>query len=248
MGNEVAKSEDFEGDDGFGGSLTSGRVCKGRVGLWSDSEHWHDRDGMKLPSPLLVPAVDAVLRRWKDNVPEYITDKPLPDPALLNQTIPMNEWQKGIDGKPRPPWEYTVVVYLIDLVSGEIITYQSSTVGARIAYDNLREAVITMRALRGTRVSPVVELAERPFKKNFGMRSRPHFQIIDWRTPGGGQRAIPPAPATPPLTGPPPTPTQAAPSATAASAEAKPAAETLAEMGKVKPVTMEEYVKDSIPW
>jgi hypothetical protein len=261
MSNDVVKPENPEPDDGFSGSVASGRVAKGRIGLWSDSEHWHDRDGLPLSSPLLVLGVTEVLRRWQDNVPDYITDKPLPDPADLNACIPQSEWQLGIDGKLRPPWEHTIVVYLVDpVVTGEIITYQASTRGAHIAYDNLREAVITMRALRGARVLPVVELAERPFPTNYGMRTRPHFQIIDWRTPADGQQAIPPAPATPQLMGPPSTPTtpQAAPAATTASAETKPKPEpkpetkpataTLEKMGTVKPVSTEEYIQDSIPW
>ena len=151
---------------------------------------WIDRDGLTPPSPLLVVAVDEALQKWKDNKPEVIRDKPLPDLQQLNAAIPQNEWENGIDGKLRKPWARIVVVYLVDPQVGAIYTYTSPTIGARIAYDALKEGTVTMRALRGIRVMPVVNLSERPFKTNFGMRRRPHFDIVGWKTPGD-DKAIP---------------------------------------------------------
>jgi hypothetical protein len=64
-----------------------------------------------------------------------------------------------------------VLVYFVNLATGEFHTFPSATVGAHIAYDALKEAVVTMRALRGTRVMPMVNLSERPFKTGFGIRA-----------------------------------------------------------------------------
>ena len=63
------------------------------------------------PSPLLVVAINEVLQTLANGNAGVISDKPLPDPEELNAAIPINEWEIGIDGKPRKPWEHIVVVY-----------------------------------------------------------------------------------------------------------------------------------------
>jgi hypothetical protein len=218
MTDDITTPDEPEADDGFSGSSRSGRVGKGSYLKWNDMQHWIDRDGLTPPSPLLVVAVNEIVRRWKDGTAEDIVDKPLPDPEQLNAAIPVTEWEEGIDGKPRPPWAHTVIVYLVHLATGETYTYAAATVGAHIAYDALKESVITMRALRGTKCMPLVNLSERPMKMRFGMGKRPHFQIIGWKTPGEDAHAIPVQPAGPQLFGPtvaqaetPSTPTEASP-------------------------------------
>ena len=192
-----------EPDDGFHrGSLTTGSLNKGTYLKWTDSGGWIDRDGLTPPPGLLVLAVDTALQKWKDSRPEVIRDKPLPDPEKLNASIPKTQWEKGIDGQLRKPWSHIVIVYFVNPSTGEIYTYTSPTTGAHIAFDALCEAVVTMRALRGQRVMPVVNLSDRPMKTNFGMRKRPHFEIIGWKAPGDDARAVPVKPATPELSSP----------------------------------------------
>jgi hypothetical protein len=173
-----------EDDDGFHGSLNSGRLLKGSYMKWTDAAHWVDRDGLMPPSPLLVVAINEVLQKWKDNKVEVIRDKPFPEPEQLNSATPVSEWERGMDGTPRKPWAHVVVVYLVDLATAQFYTYASPTTGGHIAYDALKEAVVVMRALRGSRVMPIINLSERPMKTPFGMRRRPHFEIIGWKTPG----------------------------------------------------------------
>jgi hypothetical protein len=245
-------------DDGFHGPLISGRLIKGIFIKWTDAAHWTDRDGLAPPSPMLVIAINEVLQRWKNNKVEIIASKPLPNIEELNSAIPMGEWEKGVDNKPRPPWAHTVVVYFVDLGTGAFFTYVATTTGAHMAYDALRESVLTMRALRGTRSMPLVRLEERPFKTNFGLRTRPHFQIIDWKEPGGDNNALPPKPSTPQLGS--PTKTASAPMSAPAvnnptqTYQAKPkppvklANETLHVMGDVKPLTASEILNDELPW
>src|SRR6478672_11852956 len=105
MSNEVTPHEPEPlDDDGFGGSLAGGRLIKGSLLKWTDSLHWVDRDGVVPPSPLLVVAINEVLQKWKNNKPEIIGKKPLPDPEVLNAAI------LGRDGKPRPPWQHVIRV------------------------------------------------------------------------------------------------------------------------------------------
>jgi hypothetical protein len=263
MANEVTSYEPDAEDDGFSASSRSRRVGRGSYLRWNDKQNWVDRDGIAVPSPLLVVAVNQILRRWKANVAEDIVDKPLPDPDELNAAIPIAEWERGVDGTPRKPWAHTIIVYLVNLATGETYTYAASTVGAHIAYDALKEAVITMRALRGTKCMPLVNLSERPMKMKFGMGLRPHFGIIGWKTPGDDANAVPVQPAAPQLTGPAPdapsTPVEepAAPAPQHAKprlrqARPKPAvnvtSETLKTMGDVKPVSTNEILGDEVPW
>jgi hypothetical protein len=267
--NDLVPREPEDNDDGFHGSLSSNLFRSNNHLRWTDTAHWTDRDGLAPPSPMLVFAVDEALQRWKDNKPTVIRDKPLPDIEQLNATIPQSEWEKGLDGKLRTPWEHVVIVCLIDPNTGRSYKYTAPTVGAHIAYDELHEAVITMRALRGTNVVPVVNLSERPWNTNWGLRKRPYFDIVGWKAPGGDVSAVTAKP-TPQLSGPsparakappppvsPPTPASTAgPPANnpAQPCQAKPkpavklADETLATMGEVKPATMSEIVDDEVPW
>jgi hypothetical protein len=249
-----------EHDDGFHGSLNSGRLLKGTGVKWTDTEHWMGRDGRTPPSPLLVIAINEILQRWKDGKAEIINEKPLPDPAQLNSTIPTAEWEHGNDNTPRPPWAHVVVVYFVNLATGEFFTYAAATSGGHIAYDAFKEAVITMRALRGARVMPIVNLSERPMKTKFGMKRRPHFEIIAWKTPGDHSKAVPVKPMPPQISGPVTAPVETPPApASAASSVTEPrqaepktpvnlGIETVAAMGEVEPLTSNEILDDQIPW
>jgi hypothetical protein len=259
-------------DDGFHGPLNVDHLGSNYL-KWTAAAHWVDRDGLTPPSPLLVFAIDEALRMWKANQPTIIRDKPLPDLEQLNASIPRSEWERGIDGQPRKPWEHIVIVRLVNPGTGEIYKYEAATTGAHIAYDKLKESVMTTRMLRGTRVMPIVLLSEKPMKTNYGMGLRPHFEIVDWKIPGGDAQMVSAKPTAPQLTGPtaasvqspptsPPTSPPASPSAASAPAtntsaqpyEAKPkppvnlAGETLTAMGNVKPVTTGEIMDDEVPW
>jgi hypothetical protein len=277
MTNELAKRQPSFGDDnyddGFSDTSSSERTMRSSYLRWTEQLHWIDRDGMPPPSPLLVHGVGESVRRWRtiDGVkqPQDIWAKPLPDPDELNRTTPRSEWERQLDGSVGAGWKHEVFVYLVNLATGERYEYSNSTSGAHLAWDLLREAVITMRALRGSKCFPVVNLTERPMRSKYrpnGMGMRPHFDIIDWKTPGGVDdgKALPAQPPTPQLPGPAaaPAPMPAAPTSTSsATTPTPPAAQprqvkppvnlpgyTLAAMGDVKPVPPSEELNDKIPW
>ena len=75
MSNEITKPG--PDDDGFSGSLNSGRLVKGTFLKWNDTAHWQDRDGLTPPSPLLVIAINEALQMWKNGKATVIADKPL---------------------------------------------------------------------------------------------------------------------------------------------------------------------------
>ena len=110
--NEITKIDDD--DDGFGGSIANSRFIRGQILRWSDTGGWSDRDGLRPPEELLVLACNEGLQRWKGKKAESITTKPLPYSKELNASVPVAEWEPGIDGKLKPPWAHVAIVYLID--------------------------------------------------------------------------------------------------------------------------------------
>jgi len=244
-------------DGDFPSGTPGKRELRGTPARWNETTKWVDRDGLPLPSPMLVVGFTTELHRWKDKKLDKISEHPLPDPADLNSAIPKAEWEKGLDGQPRPPWQLTYVIWLVSLDTGALYKYANSTFGAMLLYNHLDEQVAVMRMIRGEHVLPIVNLEQRPMKTQYGMKTRPHLHIIGWRTPGGGggprltpQSPMPQigAPTTPTPT--PTTPTTPTPTPTTPPPAPSPAATTasiLDHTQPVKPVTVGELIADELP-
>jgi len=253
---------------GILGPPSNDRVMRGLILNWNDTADWHDRDGCKVTDTgsMLVMGMFEALQRWQEHRPYYIAQHPLPDPDQLNAKIPQSEWEKDLNGQPTPPWKRAFGAYVVNEKTGTLYTYCNTTAGARMAIEQLSEAVTVMRLLRGEDVLAVVDLQRRPFKTDFGMRSRPHLHVLYYRTPKRGLGAAPslmpqtptpqisgpsaapaPAPSTPSPSptpsNPVPAPTLSPPAAAAATSESvvRDATEP------VKPVTTSEYFNDSLP-
>jgi len=97
-------------------------------------------------------------------------------------------------------------------------------------------------------------------KTAFGMKTRPHLEIVDWRAPKGGDGALVQSPSTPQL--PPAAATAATPAATSsdeaptatpstapssATPPASSASTVLDNTKPVKPVTVGELIADELP-
>ena len=175
--------------DGFDETDTSDRVIQGTLIKCVDG-NWVDRNGQPVPKgSLLALSTATIIQHWEDQKPtETIVKRPgqpLPDVDELNAQIPQSEWEEGVDGNPRPPWQLQRVVYLLDEKTAERYTYASGTIGANIAISNLRTRVHDMRFMRGQGVLPIVELFNKPMKTKFGGKLRPEFKIVGWRDAGG---------------------------------------------------------------
>ena len=182
--------------------LSGNRVSRGTPVRWAETRSWRDRDGLPIPDTMLVIGYTTVLKRWQNKKAFYITEHPLPNPDQLNAAIPVAEWEIGLDGKPSKPWKLTYVIYMVDLKTGAVFTYEHDTYGAMLCFNNLEEQIAVYRMLRGEQVWPIVHLEQRPWKSaKYGMQMRPHLQILDWRTPLGGSQFMPQTP-TPQLPGP----------------------------------------------
>jgi|SRR6516164_168120 hypothetical protein len=198
-------------DGGMLARLLTGQVTHGVIARWSETTGWTTREGQPLPSPMLLLGFGTVLRRWKDKRPYYITDSPLPDPETLNSEIPIEEWEKNLNGDPTPPWKYCFVFYLVHEATGRLHTFAHDTYGTLLCYEAIKEQCFVKQWLTGKFVMPMVQLGKAPWKSaTYGMQMRPHLEPIEWREPpraDGGNLAAP-AP-TPQLSG--PTPAAAAP-------------------------------------
>ena len=178
----------------------SRRLIRGVIAKCVDGR-WADADGLPLPERLLVVGTTRALQCWREQMPvDTIIEEPgepLPDVDELNAQVPQNEWEDGLDGKPRPPWQRNYVAYLVNAETGDFYTYLNSTVGARIAFDRLNDRLEVMRRLRGMNVMPVVALDSRPMKTNFGQKLRPEFRILEWLEMAAATPAITHQPAAP---------------------------------------------------
>jgi hypothetical protein len=239
------------------------RVIQGTM-LKSVDGRWRDRDGLEPPSELLVVGTTRAHQCWgrdRDLLDTILEQpgEPLPDVDALNAQIPREEWGVGLDGQPRPPWQLNYVVYLIDPVSAGVFTFINSTVGARIAWEKLTDAIKWKRMLHGANVAPIVKLDSRPMRTKMGTKQRPEFTVVEWRELNGKGPTQIGSPSAPQLEyrpePPPATQHPAGPdvikrieSADEAAPPAKAKQKSASKIGKpVKPTTISEEIDDGLP-
>jgi hypothetical protein len=171
-------------DDGWNDTEVNDRVISGDLIKCVDGV-WTAKDGTAVPKRLLALATTTVLQLWKDKTPVQTIIKrpgqPWPNIDDLNAEIPEDQWELGLDGKLRPPWQRQFVIYMLDPETAANFTFANGTTGASIAVSNLKDAIKWQRAIRGDHVVPLVELSNKPMKTKFGSKLRPHFQVIEWR-------------------------------------------------------------------
>ena len=177
-------------DDRDNKRLIIGIKLKCTDGQWSAS----DGSEPKPEAHYLVRGTATAAQLWQGNIPvETIIKepgKPFPDVNELNEKLPQSGWEKGLDGKPRPPWLITRAVYLIRVPDGKLFTYLNSTFGAKLAISGLRDQVNVMRELRGADVVPIVKLSKAPMRTKFGQKLRPDFVVVEFRQVAGPRQAV----------------------------------------------------------
>ncbi len=183
--------------------LIHGSLLKCVDGRWS-TQDTPDMTGRQL----LALTTAKAIQRWqlKDPV-ETVVDAGtgLPDIEELNAKIPRAEWEPGLDGLPRPPWQLQYVVYLldpvrrIDLHLRQLDSWREHRLGAFG-----RSRCLGCGRSRKLICFPLVLLDSKSMKTKMGVvKQRPEFTIIDWSDLSGGpaiaqqqQRAIEAKPAT----------------------------------------------------
>jgi hypothetical protein len=151
---------------------------------------WLHRDDSEVPPDTRLMALKSksAIRRWKNQklVEAFVetATKPLPDINALNAKVPRKEWEKGLNGQPREPYERCEVVYLFDPDSAEEFTFVTPSLGGRIAVRELCKQVSNKRTLTGKNLFPIVRLSTKPMSTKYGPRQRPHFEVVGWDTLG----------------------------------------------------------------
>jgi hypothetical protein len=175
----------------FEGSDPATRLIRGTVLKCVDGR-WSAKDcNLAADQLYLCLGTTQALQCWQDGMPSETilkeVGKALPDVDELNEQTPHESWEKGLDGKPRPPWQRNFVAYLVRISDAAAFTYLNSTFGAKIAVGYLTDQVKRMSTLRGINVVPIIRLSSAPMSTDFGQKMRPHFEIVDWREIGGGE-------------------------------------------------------------
>ena len=185
-------------DDGFAVSERSGtNLIKGIITKFADSIYKANKTEVIEQAPqgptFVVPGIVTAWVHWKAGRPieHKITH--------TGQTHPWREdlgdddkteWELGVGESPKDPWRDTRYVYLVNLRSGKTLTFVTDTVGGRQAVGELKDAIMTVRQAQ-PHALPVVQLATTTMPTKYGgVRPRPSFEIVDWRS---GTRASPTA-------------------------------------------------------
>src|SRR6516162_11714955 len=94
----------------FDGADDNDRLIKGAI-LKNIDGRWSAKDGTILQDGELFLGLGTTeaVQGWQNNMPrDVIMKQPgesLPDVDQLNEQIPQTDWEKGLNGLPRPPWQ-----------------------------------------------------------------------------------------------------------------------------------------------
>ena len=78
---------------------------------------------------------------------------------------------------------------MVNLRSGKTLTFVTDAVGGRQAVGELKDAIMTVRQVQ-PHALPVVQLATTTMPTKYGgVRPRPSFEIVDWRSGTPAARA-----------------------------------------------------------
>jgi hypothetical protein len=91
-----------------------------------------------------------------------------------------SDWPVDLSGNPSCPWKYAHFLYLMDIDSGQTLTFSSSTSGGKVAINELTQQIKSMRTM-SPGAMPVIALESVQMSTKFGKKPRPSFRILNWR-------------------------------------------------------------------
>jgi hypothetical protein len=190
------------GNDGWGDAAAenAGRVLRGNLLKFSDWT-WSKGGGAELKDGTQLVALGTVRAwvKWEGGKPaKYLipeAGRAMPEREELGD-LNQDDWEAGVDGKPKDPWQNTRFVHLVDPVSAEIFTFSTSSWGGRGAVADLAEQIQRVRYANPGAL-PVVELSAAPMVTKFGKKSKPLFKVIEWRKGGSLVQGDEPQPQPP---------------------------------------------------
>ena len=193
-------NEEVEGADRpQGGSVIHGTLIK-----FTSEAEWVTGNGdeMSRERELIVVDMVRIVQKWVDQMPQETIIVPpgekFPDINAMNEAAPQSEWREDLNGNKVGPYQKQIVVYLLDALSLDKLTFPRSTTGGGIACRDLSDKVAWMLKNRGPRVSAVITLSDTFMPTKYGGRKRPHFEVVRWigfDTGEGGDALSAPKPA-----------------------------------------------------
>jgi hypothetical protein len=161
--------------------LFVGRILRFRDGnYYEDKEKIFRTDG----KIFAFQAQRRYWQRWEDG-------KPVNDDlriTLNGQKHPLREtlgyddesqWPAGLSGKPEDPWHDCGAMHILDEDTGQSYSFATNSYGGRLALTDLASSIRSYRAKRPG-AKPLIALAQRSWKTQYGMRQRPDFPIQGW--------------------------------------------------------------------
>jgi hypothetical protein len=246
--DDLPVSDGFDGfEDGIEGAdgQETSRIIQGTLVRFTNDFAWMTNDDDELSATLELIVIDVlrIVQYWKpdgtaDNDKTIILGpgKLFPDVDAMNAAAPKSEWSEKF-GKMVGPWRRQHVTYMLDPATMSKFTFPTSSIGGAIGVTELVDKVKWMRKCRGAHVCPVITVATKPFPTSYGMRKRPHFNVVRWvdLSSGGGGDLLPAAH----------TPT----SGDTGAKEKQPEAKKAAAVGKsVTEPTIKEDMNDDLPF
>jgi hypothetical protein len=180
MNQEIATVQDgFTVDEKVGNGLVRGVLTKFLDGVYKANKT------ETLPDGTCLIALDVVTCWvcWKGGKPvEHRVTQPGQTHPDRDDLPDQDEslWEAGLNGEPSDPWRNTRYLYLIHPHTGMRFCFVTDSVGGRMAISNLKDQIANVRYAQPNAV-PLVKLSSVPMKTRFGMKTRPSFEVIEWR-------------------------------------------------------------------
>ena len=181
----------YANDDGWAEAAAEAaeRMVRGSLLKFADRAFTSGTEGaaVELGTELVAIATSAAWVKWQAGKPvETRVRQPGTRMSEREELGDQDEktWEAGPDGRPKDPWANTRFLYLLNPTTAEAFTFSTSSWGGRGAVIDLSDTIARMRTVYPDAV-PIVALGTAPMKTKFGLKSRPVFKIVSWRSTDG---------------------------------------------------------------
>jgi hypothetical protein len=176
----------------------AGNYIQGDSIRFRDGRYFIGKEGRAAPEAMRLVVADlrSVWVRWENGRPaEQVEQRPGERLITLKELgfLHENEWEEGLDGSPQDPWQDSRYLGLVDPKTAASYTFITATRGGRSAIAALSDQIArAQRAHLGA--LPIIELRWVEMPTQYGRKTKPLFEVVDWRR---GEGAEPPPPSAP---------------------------------------------------